>query len=132
MRKKDLRMIVAFITQSLRGDPITIFGDGKQTRSFCYIDDMIEGLMRLMYYKRTKEQVVNLGTTQEHSVLEYATLIKQLTKSKSEIVLSEALPEDDPMRRKPDITKAKQLLDWQPTVGLEEGLQKTIDYFVKI
>ncbi|MBI2034369.1 MAG: GDP-mannose 4,6-dehydratase [Candidatus Levybacteria bacterium] len=132
MRKEDLRMVVSFITQALRGDPITVFGDGKQTRSFCYVDDMIEGLMRLMFYTKTKGQVVNLGTTQEHSVSEYATLIKQLTKSKSEIVFNEALPQDDPMKRKPDITKAKQLLSWKPMVGLEAGLQRTIDYFTKI
>lgn len=132
MRKEDMRMIVAFITQALRGDPITVFGNGRQTRSFCYIDDMIEGLMKLMFYTKTKGQVVNLGTTQEHSVLEYATMVKQLTKSKSEIVFNEALPQDDPMRRKPDIAKAKQLLDWHPTVSLEVGLQKTIDYFRKI
>lgn len=132
MRKVDMRMIVAFITQALSGDPITVFGDGKQTRSFCYIDDMIEGLIRLMFDEKTKKEIVNLGTIQEHSVLEYATMIRRLTKSQSEIIFNEALPEDDPMRRKPDITKAKQLLNWQPTVGLEEGLQKTIDYFRKL
>ena len=132
MRKEDMRMVAAFIIQALAGESITVFGGGKQTRSLCYIDDMIEGFMRLMFYEKTKKEIVNLGTTQEQSVLAYATMIKQLTKSKSEIVFNEALPEDDPMRRKPDIAKAKQLLAWQPTVGLEEGLQKTIDYFRKI
>lgn len=129
MRREDLRMIVAFITQALKNDPITIFGDGTQTRSLCYIDDMIEGLIRLMFYEKTNREIVNLGTTEEHSVAQYATIIKELTKSESEIVFQESLPEDDPKKRKPDIVKASQILKWRPKVSLGEGLQKTIDYF---
>ncbi len=129
MQTEDKRMIVNFITQALTNQPITIFGDGTQTRSLCYVDDLVEGLVRLMFNKKAKGEVVNLGATNEHTVIEYATITKQLTNSSSEIVLSEKLPEDDPLKRKPDITKAKQLLDWEPRVSLEEGLQKTIAYF---
>lgn len=129
MHREDKRMIVNFITSALLNQPITIFGDGTQTRSLCYVDDLVEGLMRLMFYENTKGQVVNLGNPEEHTVMEYAKLIKQLTNTSSEIVLSEALPKDDPLKRKPDITRAKELLGWDVKVPLQEGLQKTIDYF---
>jgi nucleoside-diphosphate-sugar epimerase len=129
MMREDKRMIVNFINEALTNQPITIFGDGTQTRSLCYVDDLVEGLMRLMFYENAKHQVVNLGTTAEHTVLEYATLVKQLIGSTSEIVLSEKLPEDDPLKRKPDISKAKELLQWEPKISLEEGLRKTIEYF---
>lgn len=129
MMKEDKRMIVEFITQALEGKPITVFGDGNQTRSLCFVEDLVEGLVALMLSPDTKGEVVNLGSEDEHSVLEYANLVKKLTNSKSEIILSESLPVDDPHKRKPDIAKAKRLLNWSPKIGLEEGLLKTIEYF---
>ena len=128
MHLEDKRMIVNFIIAALHNEPITIFGDGTQTRSLCYVDDLVEGMMRLMFGENTKGQIVNIGNPEEHTVLDYAKLVKQLTQSSSEIVLSEKLPIDDPLKRKPDITKAKQLLDWEPKVSLEDGLMKTIEY----
>lgn len=129
MQKEDKRMIVNFIISALTNKPITIYGDGTQTRSLCFVDDMIEGLIRLMFYPKTKGQVVNLGSSEEHTILEYAQLIKKITHSKSKIIFSEKLPEDDPVKRKPDILKAKKLLGWAPTVSFEDGLKKTINYF---
>lgn len=129
MQKEDRRMIVDFINEALEGKPITVFGDGTQTRSLCFVADMVEGLMRLMFYPKTKGEIVNLGSTDEHTVNEYAKIVKELTKSPSGIVHGENLPEDDPLRRKPDISKAMRLLDWKPKVTLREGLNKTIEYF---
>lgn len=126
MAKDDMRMIAIFVQQALANEPITVFGNGKQTRSLCYVDDLVEGLIRLMFYEGTKGEIVNLGATEEHSVLEYATMIKELTNSQSEIVLSEQLPEDDPLQRRPDTTKAKALLHWEPQTSLHEGLRKFI------
>jgi len=131
MNKEDMRMIIIFINQALENKPITIFGDGKQTRSLCYVSDTVEGLDRLMFRENTSSEVVNIGSANEHTVLEYAQLVKKLTNSTSEIILSEQLPEDDPHRRKADTTKAKQLLDWEPKVSLEDGLQNLIEYFRK-
>lgn len=128
MHKDDLRMIARFILQALKGEDITIFGDGKQTRSLCYIDDLVDGLIKLMFGENTKAEIVNLGNPEEHSVYEYAQIVKRITNSSSEIVFSEDLPQDDPMRRSPDISKAKSLLSWQPKVSLEEGLLKMIEY----
>lgn len=132
MLKDDMRMIITFITNALEQKPITIFGDGSQTRSLCYIDDMVEGLIRLMFYPDTKGEVVNLGATAEHTVLEYAQFVKKFTNSNSEIVFSEKLPEDDPLRRRPDISKARKLLEWEPKIDLETGLQKIIRYFKQV
>ncbi|HLD02032.1 MAG TPA: NAD-dependent epimerase/dehydratase family protein [Patescibacteria group bacterium] len=129
MQKGDKRMVIDFINQALRQEPITIFGDGEQTRSLCYIDDLVDGLMKMMFSDKTNKEILNLGSEEEHTVLEYAQIIKQLTNSSSEIIHSEDLPEDDPKARCPDITKAKELLEWEPHVSLEEGLQKTIEYF---
>lgn len=128
MQKADMRMNVIFINQALENKPITVFGDGKQTRSLCYVDDTIEGLVRLMFYPNTKGEIVNIGSEVEHTVFEYATIIKKLTGSSSEVVLSEKLPEDDPKQRKADISKARKLLNWEPKVSLEEGLKKVIEY----
>ncbi len=128
MQKEDMRMIVRFIIQSLHNEPITVFGDGTQTRSLCFVDDLIEGLVRLMFYPNTKGEIVNLGSSNEHTVLEYAQIVKKLTNSESEIVLSEGLPQHDPLKRRPDTTKAKKLLEWEESTPLEEGLQKTIEY----
>jgi UDP-glucuronate decarboxylase len=129
MSKPDMRMIIIFINQALANEPITVFGDGKQTRSLCFIDDLVEGLVRLMFNENTKGQIVNLGSTTENTVLEYAEIVKKITNSQSEIIFSEDLPTDDPKKRKPDITKAKTLLNWEPKVSLEDGLKKTIEYF---
>ena len=128
MMKADMRMVVIFIQQALKNTPITIFGDGKQTRSLCYIDDTVEGLMSLMFKPNTTGEVVNIGSDEERTVHEYATIIKNLVKSKSTIVFAESLPEDDPRKRRPDISKAKKLLDWKPTTSLEDGLKKMIAY----
>lgn len=132
MHKDDLRMIVRFISQALKNEPITIFGDGNQTRSLCYIDDLIEGLAKLMFFDNTKGEIVNLGSTVEHTVREYAEITKKLTNSQSEIVFSEELPQDDPLRRKPDISKAQSLLQWEPKIGLEQGLAQMIEYVKNI
>lgn len=128
MHKDDLRMISRFIMQALAKEPITIFGDGSQTRSLCYVNDLTEGLSRLMFYQDTKGEVVNLGNPEEHTVIEYAEMVKKLTNSSSEIIRSEDLPKDDPLRRCPDISKARELLSWEPKVTLVDGLMKMIDY----
>jgi nucleoside-diphosphate-sugar epimerase len=128
MRAGDGRVIPNFINQALRGEPITIYGDGSQTRSFCYVSDLIEGIQRAMFKEGTKGGVINMGNPEEHTILESAKIIKKLCKSDSKIVFSE-LPKDDPTRRRPDITKAKKLLGWEPKVKFEDGLKKTIDYF---
>lgn len=124
----DMRMVVQFIQQALKNEPITIFGDGQQTRSLCFVDDLIEGLLLLMFKENTAGEVVNLGSTEEHTVEQYATIIKRLTNSTSEIIFSEDLPKDDPLKRRPDITKAKELLGWEPRTSLEDGLNKLIAY----
>ncbi|MDI6825937.1 MAG: SDR family oxidoreductase [Candidatus Aenigmarchaeota archaeon] len=128
MRLDDGRVIPNFIVQSLTGKPISVYGDGKQTRSFCYILDMIDGLMKLMSKESLSGEVVNLGAQEERTILTVAELIKNITNSNSKIVFK-PLPEDDPARRKPDITKAKKLLGWEPKVDLETGLEKTIEWF---
>ena len=128
MHPNDGRVISNFILQALRGEPITIYGNGFQTRSFCYVHDMVEGLMLLM---ETPDQVtgpVNLGNPEEHSILEIAQLILQLTASKSKIIFG-PLPQDDPEKRKPEISLAREVFGWFPKISLEEGLLKTIDYF---
>ncbi len=125
---QDMRMVVRFITQALTNTPITVFGDGSQTRSLCYVSDTVDGLMKLMFAPNTKGEVVNIGAQEEHSVLDYAHMIKKLTKSTSTIVMSEELPADDPLRRKADITKAGTLLNWKPTISLEKGLSRMIEY----
>jgi dTDP-glucose 4,6-dehydratase len=126
MRLNDGRAIPNFIYQCLKGNDITAYGDGKQTRSFCYIDDLIEGLYRLTQIQYSLP--VNMGNPDEFTILQLAEMVKKLTNSKSRIVFN-PLPEDDPKVRMPDITKAKKLLDWEPQVKLEEGLKKTINWF---
>jgi len=126
MRINDGRVIPNFIYQALMNKPITIYGDGKQTRSFCYISDLIEGIFRLMQAKINTP--INLGNAKEFTILELAKLIIKLTKTKSKIVFK-ALPIDDPLKRQPDLSKAKKILHWQPKVDLEEGLKKTIAWF---
>lgn len=128
MQKDDGRVVSAFINQALAGVSITIFGDGTQTRSFCYVDDMVEGLLKSMNSESTNGQVINLGNADERKISDIAAIVKQMVGSKSEIVFEE-LPEDDPKVRKPDLKKAKNLLGWEPKIGLEEGLRKTIEHF---
>ena len=128
MHPNDGRVVSNFIVQALKGEHITVFGDGRQTRSFCYIDDMIEALIRLMASADEFTGPVNLGNPYECTVLELAEQVIELTASHSEIVF-EALPQDDPTQRRPDITLAGTELDWEPRVMLTDGLKRTIDYF---
>lgn len=128
MRKDDGRAIPTFITQALKDEPITVFGDGMQTRSFCFILDLVEGIFKLL--NSDIHTPVNLGNPEEISILELAQIIKRLTDSKSKISFRE-LPIDDPKQRKPDISKAKKFLGWEPRVVLEEGLKETIKWFAE-
>jgi len=128
MHPFDGRVVSNFIRQALRGEDITIFGDGSQTRSFCYRDDLVEGMIRMMNVEPPFTGPVNLGNPTEFSIRELADLVIELTGSRSKIVYHD-LPIDDPVRRQPDITLAKKKLHWQPTTPLREGLQKTIDWF---
>jgi dTDP-glucose 4,6-dehydratase len=126
MKLDDGRVVPAFLDQALRGEPLTIFGDGSQTRSFCYVSDLVDGLYRLM--QSDERYPVNLGNPREMTILEFAEHIRKTTGSKSELVYRE-LPQDDPKQRRPDITKARNLLGWEPRVSLEEGLAPTVQYF---
>lgn len=126
MQLNDGRVVPAFVSQALNNKPITVFGEGRQTRSFCYCSDLIEGIYRLMMSDTTSP--VNIGNPHELTVLEFAKEIIRLTRSKSRIVYR-PLPQDDPKQRRPDITRAKSILKWSPQVPLAEGLKKTIDYF---
>jgi len=130
MSVDDGRVVSNFIVQALRHEPLTVFGDGTQTRSFCYVDDMVEGLMRMMDASGVTGPV-NLGNPDERSILELAELIIRLTGSRSRIV-HRGLPENDPVRRQPDISRARDLLGWEPVVPLEEGLERTIRYFQEV
>ncbi len=125
----DGRLVPNFITQALRGEPITVYGTGQQTRSLCYVSDLVEGLVRALFTPGTKGRVYNLGNPDEHTVLEYAQLIKRLCQSDSPIVFRPLPTEDDPRRRCPDITRARTELGWEPRVGLVEGLTLTIAWF---
>ncbi|MCE5336629.1 MAG: SDR family oxidoreductase [Desulfobacteraceae bacterium] len=128
MHPNDGRVVSNFIVQALTAQPITIYGDGKQTRSFCYVDDLIEGFIRLMKTPKGFTGPVNLGNPTEFTILELADLVLEMTGSKSELV-RKPLPQDDPVMRKPNISLAKEHLGWEPKVPLREGLKKTIDYF---
>ncbi len=130
MRPRDGRVVSNFITQALQGLPLTVFGKGEQTRSFCYVDDEIQGIVKLLMAGDSEEihAPVNIGNPQELTILDIARKVLELTGSRGEIV-HEPLPEDDPKVRRPDITRAQRLLGWNPTVSLEEGLRRTIDYF---
>ncbi len=127
MNQNDGRVVSNFIVQALKGEDITIYGDGMQTRSFCYVDDLIEGMYRMMNTDNFTGPV-NIGNPGEFTMLELAQKVIELTDSKSKLVYR-TLPSDDPMQRKPVIELAKEKLDWQPTIALEEGLKKTIEYF---
>ncbi len=128
MNPDDGRVVSNFIVQCLRGDPITLYGSGEQTRSFCYVDDLVSGLIKLMNSPEGVTGPINLGNPAEMTMLQLAGSIKRLTNSTSDIEFR-PLPKDDPTRRQPDITRAKQHLDWQPSTDLEDGLRETISYF---
>ena len=131
MHPKDGRVISNFIVQALRGENITIYGDGSQTRSFCYVDDLIEGFVRLMATSRDVTGPINLGNPGEFTIKQLAETIIEMVGGNSELVF-EPLPQDDPKQRQPDITLAKKNLDWEPKIKLENGLEKTIEHFRKI
>src|SRR5216684_6664874 len=128
MRFNDGRVIPNFMKQALRGEDLTVYGDGSQTRSFCYVSDEIEGLLRLA--KSSEHLPVNIGNPNEFTILECAKLVLAVTRSKSK-VRHEPLPQDDPKQRRPDITKARTLLGWEPKIDLETGLRMSLDYFRK-
>lgn len=126
MRLDDGRVVPAFVAQALRGEPITMFGDGSQTRSFCYVDDNVEGMWRLLH--SSTQEPVNIGNPHELSILEFAKAVQRLCGTNVPIA-SRPLPEDDPKIRRPDITRAKELLGWEPKVGFDEGMTRTIAWF---
>ena len=126
MRLNDGRVVPAFISQALKAEPMEVFGDGSQTRSFCYVDDLIEGIWRLS--QSDYHEPVNIGNPDEFTILQFAREIKKIMHSGSDIVFK-PLPTDDPKQRRPDISLAKKLLDWSPKISLEEGIEKTIDFF---
>jgi dTDP-glucose 4,6-dehydratase len=126
MRLRDGRAVPAFMSQALTGQDVTIFGTGQQTRSFCYVTDLVDGIIRLM--ESNINDPVNIGNPQEMTIEQIARMIIKLTGSKSKLVYR-PLPEDDPKVRQPDITRARTLLGWEPKIGLEEGLTRTLEYF---
>jgi len=126
MSVNDGRVVPNFIYQALKGLPLTIYGDGRQTRSFCYVDDEVEGILRLLFSKLSGP--VNIGNPHEFTIIEFANVVLKLTNGKSKLVYK-PLPQDDPMQRKPDITVAKTKLGWEPRISLGEGLRRTIDWF---
>jgi dTDP-glucose 4,6-dehydratase len=128
MQPNDGRVVPNFMKQALRGEPLTVYGNGSQTRSFCYVSDEIDGLMRLA--KSSEHLPVNIGNPNEFTILECAQQVIKVTGSKSKIAY-EPLPQDDPKQRRPDITKARQLLGWEPKIDLETGLRMSLDYFKK-
>ncbi len=128
MHPNDGRVVSNFIVQALKGEPITVFGEGNQTRSFCYVDDLIDGLIRLMATPDDVTGPINLGNPTEFTILELAQKVIQMTGSKSQLIF-QPLPSDDPQQRQPNIELAQQTLGWQPTIQLDTGLQKAIDYF---
>ncbi len=127
----DGRVVSTFVARALRGDPLTVYGDGGQTRSFCYVDDVVDGLVKLMNTPREVTGPINLGNTREITILELAGMIIRLTGSKSGII-HEELPNDDPRRRRPDITKAGHVLGWTPSTPLETGIERTIGFFDRL
>jgi UDP-glucuronate decarboxylase len=128
MHPNDLRVVSTFIVQALQGQPITINGDGSQTRSFCYVDDLVDGLVRLMAAEDAVTGPVNLGNPLEITVKDLAERVIRLTGSSS-VIEYRPLPQDDPVRRRPDIGAAKRLLGWEPTVAIDDGLARTIAFF---
>ncbi len=131
MALNDGRVVSNFIVQALKNEPLTVYGDGTQTRAFCFVDDMVDALIKLMNNKDNYSKPVNIGNPVEFKIIDFAKLIIELSDSKSEIRFM-PLPSDDPLRREPDISLARELLDWQPSTSLVDGLKKTINYFSKI
>jgi nucleoside-diphosphate-sugar epimerase len=128
MRLRDGRVVPAFISQALQGEPLTVFGDGSQTRSFCYVDDLVEGIYRALVTEAAVGEVINLGNDEEMTVIELAERIKGITGSSSAITY-QPLPEDDPQRRRPRLDKANTILGWRPEVELETGLGRVVEWF---
>lgn len=128
LQRDDGRVISNFINQALKGEDLTIYGDGNQTRSFCYVSDMVQGLVKAMFGPKTIGEVFNLGNPDEFTILQIAEMVKELVNPKV-VFINKPLPQDDPRKRQPDISKAKQIFGWQPQVPLKEGLIKTIEYF---
>ena len=126
----DGRVVSNFIVQAIRGEPITIYGDGKQTRSFCYVSDLVDGIYKLLLLKQEIESPINLGNPNEFTMIELAQKVIELTKSKSKIIY-EKLPLDDPRNRRPDISLAKKILSWEPSIDINDGINLSIDYFRK-
>lgn len=129
MKKDDGRVISNFVNDALKEQPLKVDGDGSQTRSFCYVSDMVEGIYKTMFSENTKGDIFNLGNPDEYTIKDLADKIIKFTKSKSEIKYSGSFRKDDPMRRQPDISKAKTIFGWEPKIGIDEGLQKTIEYY---
>jgi len=127
----DGRVVSNFIVQALKGEPLSIYGEGKQSRSFCYVSDLIEGIYKTLTLEQSPSTPINLGNPNEFEIIELANLVKEITKSKSDIV-NNPLPMDDPQQRCPDISLSKSILSWEPTVQLRDGLEKTCEYFKKI
>jgi nucleoside-diphosphate-sugar epimerase len=130
MKKDDGRVISNFINQAIENKPLTIYGKGAKTRSFCYVSDMVDGITKTMFTEGLAGEIINLGRPEEYKVIDLAEKIKKMTGSRSKIVFKPPLP-DDPSRRKPDITKAKKILSWEPKVKVDEGLEKTVDFYSK-
>jgi UDP-glucuronate decarboxylase len=128
MHPADGRVVSNFIVQALKGEPITIYGDGSQTRSFCYVDDLIEGMIRLMETGPDVTGPINIGNPNEFTIRELATKVIDMTGARSELV-QQPLPADDPKQRRPDISVAKEVLGWEPTIQLDQGLEHTVEYF---
>ena len=131
MRPDDGRVVSNFINQAIAGLPLTVYGDGKQTRSFCYVDDLVSGMLKAMVSDKAKGEVFNLGNPEEYTMVDLAGKIKSMTGSSSEVIYAK-LPQDDPKERRPDITKAKTTLGWEPKISLSDGLIKTIEYYRSI
>ena len=130
MHPNDGRVVSNFIVQALTNQDITVYGNGEQTRSFCYVDDLIDGMIKMMSSAKGIYGPTNLGNPIEYKIIELAEMIIKLTNSKSKII-NKNLPTDDPVRRKPDISKAKKDINWEPNIDVTDGLKKTIDYFKK-
>jgi UDP-glucuronate decarboxylase len=128
MHPNDGRVVSNFIVQALKGEDITVYGDGNQTRSFCFVDDLVDGMIKFMNLPKENTGPMNLGNPTEFTILDLAKKVIELTKSKSRIVMHK-LPQDDPRQRKPDITYASELIDWSPKTDLNSGLKQTIAYF---
>jgi len=131
MHPDDGRVVSNFIVQALKGENITIYGDGSQTRSFCYVDDLVRGMISLMNSGDDVTGPINIGNPNEFTILQLAETVKEMIGSSSEIILQD-LPSDDPKQRQPNIDMAKSVLNWEPTIELEQGLVKTIDYFRQV